>query len=137
MANLDERQPQDEHGPRGKELCGKVGGHARNRTGMHGFAIRCVTTPPRGLTNGAIYCRIRLSASLTASAAASVLKKARPSGDGSSFIGGAPVGAEGAAMPSVRARSRCYATAGSAAPNLGPARDLCEREVPETQPGNV
>ena len=27
----------------------KYGGHARNRTGVHGFAIRCVTTPPRGL----------------------------------------------------------------------------------------
>ncbi|MEY3233719.1 MAG: hypothetical protein RL230_990 [Pseudomonadota bacterium] len=25
------------------------GGLARNRTGVHGFAIRCVTTPPRGL----------------------------------------------------------------------------------------
>ena len=24
------------------------GGHARNRTGVHGFAGRCVTTPPRG-----------------------------------------------------------------------------------------
>ena len=26
-----------------------IGGHARNRTGVHGFAVRCVTTPPRGL----------------------------------------------------------------------------------------
>ena len=26
-----------------------VGGPSRNRTGVHGFAIRCVTTPPRGL----------------------------------------------------------------------------------------
>src|SRR3974390_2975909 len=26
----------------------KVGGHGRNRTGVHGFAVRCVTTPPRG-----------------------------------------------------------------------------------------
>ncbi len=25
-----------------------VGGHARNRTGVYGFAVRCVTTPPRG-----------------------------------------------------------------------------------------
>ena len=25
------------------------GGHGRNRTGVHGFAGRCVTTPPRGL----------------------------------------------------------------------------------------
>ena len=24
------------------------GGHGRNRTGVHGFAVRCVTTPPRG-----------------------------------------------------------------------------------------
>ena len=28
---------------------GKIGGHARNRTGVYGFAVRCVTTPPRGL----------------------------------------------------------------------------------------
>ena len=27
----------------------QTGGLARNRTGVHGFAIRCVTTPPRGL----------------------------------------------------------------------------------------
>jgi hypothetical protein len=27
-----------------------AGGLARNRTGVDGFAIRCVTTPPRGLT---------------------------------------------------------------------------------------
>jgi hypothetical protein len=26
----------------------KNGGHARNRTGVRGFAVRCVTTPPRG-----------------------------------------------------------------------------------------
>ena len=31
-----------------------VGGHVRNRTGIHGFAIRCVTTPPRGL-NAALF----------------------------------------------------------------------------------
>ena len=29
------------------EIAG-LGGHARNRTGVHGFAGRCVTTPPRG-----------------------------------------------------------------------------------------
>ncbi len=29
-----------------------AGGHARNRTGVHGFAVRCVTTPPRGQPNG-------------------------------------------------------------------------------------
>ena len=28
---------------------GKVGGSSRNRTGVHGFAIRCVTTPPSSL----------------------------------------------------------------------------------------
>ena len=28
------------------------GGHARNRTGVHGFAVRCVTTPPRGQFRG-------------------------------------------------------------------------------------
>ena len=27
----------------------KVGGLARNRTGVHGFAVRCVTSPPPGL----------------------------------------------------------------------------------------
>ncbi len=27
---------------------GVTGGHARNRTGVRGFAVRCVTTPPRG-----------------------------------------------------------------------------------------
>ncbi len=27
---------------------GDDGGHGRNRTGVHGFAGRCVTTPPRG-----------------------------------------------------------------------------------------
>ena len=31
------------------ELTGFLsGGHARNRTGVRGFAVRCVTTPPRG-----------------------------------------------------------------------------------------
>ena len=30
-----------------------IGGDDRNRTGVHGFAIRCVTTPPRRRT-GAI-----------------------------------------------------------------------------------
>ncbi len=29
--------------------CGKDGGLARNRTGVQGFAVLCVTTPPRGL----------------------------------------------------------------------------------------
>ena len=30
----------------------EIGGHDRNRTGVHGFAVRCVTTPPRGLVGG-------------------------------------------------------------------------------------
>src|SRR5690606_1038307 len=28
---------------------GKFGGPSRNRTGVYGFAVRCVTTPPSGL----------------------------------------------------------------------------------------
>ncbi len=28
-----------------------IGGPDRNRTGVHGFAIRCVTTPPQGLNS--------------------------------------------------------------------------------------
>ncbi len=28
-----------------------IGGEYRNRTGVHGFAIRCVTTPPTRLFN--------------------------------------------------------------------------------------
>ena len=32
-----------------------IGGEYRNRTGVHGFAIRCVTTPPtRRLWSGAL-----------------------------------------------------------------------------------
>ncbi len=31
------------------ECAGKSGGLARNRTGVQGFAVLCVTTPPRGL----------------------------------------------------------------------------------------
>ena len=31
------------------------GGHARNRTGVRGFAVRCVTTPPRGHLEAAHY----------------------------------------------------------------------------------
>ncbi len=27
-----------------------IGGEYRNRTGVHGFAIRCVTTPPTRLS---------------------------------------------------------------------------------------
>lgn len=30
---------------------GTIGGLARNRTGVQGFAVLCVTTPPRGPTN--------------------------------------------------------------------------------------
>lgn len=29
---------------------GRTGGHGGNRTPVHGFAVRCVATPPRGLT---------------------------------------------------------------------------------------
>lgn len=29
-------------------LRGKIGGPSRNRTGVHGFAVRYVTTPPSG-----------------------------------------------------------------------------------------
>jgi hypothetical protein len=37
-------------GPPVAALCGeKLGGLARNRTGVQGFAVLCVTTPPRGL----------------------------------------------------------------------------------------
>jgi hypothetical protein len=32
----------------------KIGGEYRNRTGVHGFAIRCVTTPPTRLACGEI-----------------------------------------------------------------------------------
>ena len=31
-------------------LLERHGGHGRNRTGVYGFAVRCVTTPPRGLS---------------------------------------------------------------------------------------
>ena len=36
-----------------------IGGEYRNRTGVHGFAIRCVTTPPTRLSYGAchVICR--------------------------------------------------------------------------------
>ena len=30
----------------------KLGGEYRNRTGVHGFAIRCVTTPPTRRSHG-------------------------------------------------------------------------------------
>ena len=33
---------------KGSEDIRENGGHARNRTGVYGFAVRCVTTPPRG-----------------------------------------------------------------------------------------
>lgn len=31
-----------------------IGGEYRNRTGVHGFAIRCVTTPPTRQSGGLI-----------------------------------------------------------------------------------
>ncbi len=47
----------------GKPKWGKcVGGHVRNRTGIHGFAIRCVTTPPRGLNDAGSYSTPSVSA---------------------------------------------------------------------------
>lgn len=38
-----------------------IGGEYRNRTGVHGFAIRCVTTPPTRQSGGLIRrnCRFR------------------------------------------------------------------------------
>ncbi len=36
---------------RGSFLFYLAGGAGRNRTGVHGFAVRCVTTPPPRLTN--------------------------------------------------------------------------------------
>ena len=36
----------------------KIGGLARNRTGMQGFAVLCVTTPPRGLIAGGLYAML-------------------------------------------------------------------------------
>ena len=35
---------------RNQWICQENGGSGRNRTGVHGFAIRCVTTPPQSLT---------------------------------------------------------------------------------------
>src|SRR5690606_17896412 len=37
--------------PRRPDICGalRTGGRGRNRTGVHGFAIRCMTTLPPGL----------------------------------------------------------------------------------------
>ncbi len=32
-----------------KQVIDFIGGEYRNRTGVHGFAIRCVTTPPTRL----------------------------------------------------------------------------------------
>jgi hypothetical protein len=39
-------------------VVGKIGGLARNRTGMQGFAVLCVTTPPRGLIGGGLYAKL-------------------------------------------------------------------------------
>ena len=41
-----------------------VGGEYRNRTGVHGFAIRCVTSPPTRLKVPACYTINKLQASL-------------------------------------------------------------------------
>ena len=40
------------------------GGHGRNRTGVHGFAVRCVTTPPRGQYGEGVDPSLYRSASL-------------------------------------------------------------------------
>ena len=37
-------------------LGGKFGGPSRNRTGVQGFAVLCVTTPPSGLGVGGRKC---------------------------------------------------------------------------------
>ena len=42
------------YGRRGTKNCRKFGGLAQNRTGVQGFAVLCVTTPPRGLRVGCI-----------------------------------------------------------------------------------
>ena len=57
--------PTPRHGPEAsaKNRCRpdrqrEIGGHARNRTGVYGFAVRCVTTPPRGLESiEFLWCR--------------------------------------------------------------------------------
>ena len=41
-------RPVRKSAPSGKARRQEIGGHGRNRTGVHGFAGRCVTTPPRG-----------------------------------------------------------------------------------------
>jgi hypothetical protein len=45
----------------------KTGGLAQNRTGMQGFAILCVTTPPRGLTGRAYRGRLLMKQQCKAS----------------------------------------------------------------------
>ncbi len=46
---VDPRRVPNAHDLRAlKKTLENTGGHARNRTGVRGFAIRCVTTPPRG-----------------------------------------------------------------------------------------
>ena len=53
-----------------------IGGEYRNRTGVHGFAIRCVTTPPtrlgvlQGIYCFAGVCKMRLETNLWLSAVA-------------------------------------------------------------------
>ena len=43
-----------------------IGGEYRNRTGVHGFAIRCVTTPPTRRRVGVIYTKLSGRASALA-----------------------------------------------------------------------
>ena len=47
------RTPMSGTGQAWGEKAGRGGGPSRNRTGVHGFAIRCVTTPPSGLAGEA------------------------------------------------------------------------------------
>lgn len=44
--------------PASRRMLGKSGGLARNRTGVQGFAVLCVTTPPRGLPRDAAISEI-------------------------------------------------------------------------------
>src|SRR5687767_6499494 len=37
----------------GRDRCREIGGPSRNRTGVQGFAVLCVTTPPSGLAEPA------------------------------------------------------------------------------------
>ncbi len=61
--------PPPQHGPaRGRSFFKDfvVGGPSRNRTGVQGFAVLCVTTPPSGLNFAArfanyMWCEVRVT----------------------------------------------------------------------------